>query len=95
MTVKPEEFKQRANVLTDADLEKLRDMLAEHPCKYPFTADQAQILVGVANNIQTAQNITLKLVITAIIATAIGWTCKGAIQWLVTLIKTGGVVGTK
>lgn len=83
----------RKNVLTEADLERLRDLLADHPCKYPFTADQAQILVGVANNIQTAQNITLKLVLTAIIATAIGWTCKGAIMWLVDLVKTGGAVG--
>ena len=81
----------RKNVLTPADIDLLREMLADHPCKYPFTSEQAQTLVEVADNMQTAKKITFKLVITACILTMLGWMAKGAVQWMIAIVKTGAV----
>lgn len=79
----------RAAVLTDADLESLRKMLAEHPCRYPFTSEQAATLVEMADNITTAKKISFKLIVTAFGLTVLGWVGKGFIQWIVAIVKTG------
>jgi len=79
----------RKNVLTQADLDALRDLLAEHPCRYPFTEKQANNLADFADKMETAQNITFKLVITALGLLAIGWVSKGFIQWLMSISHTG------
>lgn len=83
-------MEQRKNVLTESDLESLRELLAEHPCRYPFTTKQANNLADFADKLDTAQNITFKLIVSAISLVVIGWIGKGFIQWLVNLAKTGG-----
>jgi hypothetical protein len=83
----------RKNVLTDADIDRLRELLSEHPCKYPFTQEQAATLVDFADNVQTAKKISIKLFITAAVLTIFGWMGKGAVQWFIALVKTGGAAG--
>ena len=82
----------RKNVLTAADLEALRDILAEHPCKYPFSSAQAATLVELADSVDSAKKITFKICMTAAVLLILGWVSKGFFQWLITAIKTGGTI---
>ena len=84
-----DKFIPRKNVLTDADLESLRDMLAEHPCKYPFTREQAITLVDLADSVDSAKKLTFKIVLSATILLVIGWLSKGFFQWMIEGIRTG------
>lgn len=81
----------RANVLTENDLEALRSLLAEHPCKYPFTPAQASTLVELADSVDSAKKITFKICMTAAVLLILGWMSKGFVQWIITALKTGGV----
>ena len=82
--------------LTDADIQAIVDALKpSHICHLDIDPEEFEQLwptvKGMAENIQTAQKISYKIFITAIIITVFGWIFKGFIQWLVTLVKTGQV----
>ncbi len=82
--------------LTDADIQAIVDALKpSHVCRLDIDPEEFEQLwptvKGMAENIQTAQKISYKIFITAIVLTVCGWIFKGFIQWLVTLVKTGQV----
>jgi len=83
------QLKPRASVLTESDLQHLRELLAEHPCKYSFTPEQAVTLASFADNVSTAQKISIKVIITAVVTTLLGLVTVGVVQWIIKAVKTG------
>jgi hypothetical protein len=43
--IENKDWKPRQNVLTEADLDRLRQMLSEHPCKFSVTHEQMDRVV--------------------------------------------------
>lgn len=82
--------------LTEADIKAIREAFKDdHPCKMGIDPDEFEAVwptvKGMAENIQTAQKITYKILITALVMTVIGWIGKGIVQSIIAAVKTGQV----
>lgn len=63
----PEEWKPRKNVLTEADLEKLAEVMQCTRCG-SFTAEQTSTLVTLANSVNRTQKIASWVIITGTVS---------------------------
>jgi len=92
--MKPD-YERRERVLTEADLEVLRETIACHTCS--FTPSQVDALQSVANNLNTTQKVMTKVIIYGIVTTTIGFIVGGIVMgvkhFIVTAVSTGNIPG--
>lgn len=82
----------RKRILSDADIEALRETLVCHSCT--FNDSQKITLKGVADNINLGNKIASRIIIYSIVATSIGGACSGVVyaikKFIIDVVSTGG-----
>lgn len=82
----------RKRILSDADIEALRETLVCHSCI--FSDSQKITLKGVADNITLSNKIATRFIIYSIVATSIGGAFGGVIyavkKFIIDVVSTGG-----
>jgi hypothetical protein len=83
------EFIPRKNVLTDADIEQLKSLLACSKCA--FTHDEADTLKGLAKNMNRATSLATKTIIAGMVLGFLSGTWYAIKHLIFEVIKTGAI----
>jgi hypothetical protein len=84
------EFVPRAQTLTAADLEALRDLLQCSKCVFPH--DESDTLRSIARNANRASSIATRAIITGMVMSIITLTWFALKHIVLEFIKNGGVI---
>jgi hypothetical protein len=82
-------YTPRKNVLTEADIEQLKSLLACSKCA--FTHDEADTLKGLAKNMNSATSLATKTIIAGMVLAFLSGTWYAIKHLVFEVIKTGAI----